>query len=71
MTEHENDHEKIQQIKEAMRAAAMSSGLTNEKLEQAMIEGKGRYQTERQEQKAQRILVFSMRLILKAKSRLL
>lgn len=52
MTEHENDHEKIQQIKEAMRAAAMSSGLTNEKLEQAMIEGKGRYQTERQEQKA-------------------
>lgn len=52
MTEHENDHEKIQQIKEAMRAAAMSSGLTNEKLEQAMIEGKSRYQTERQEQKA-------------------
>lgn len=52
MTEHENDHEKIQQIKEAMRDAAMSSGLTNEKLEQAMIEGKGRYQTERQEQKA-------------------
>lgn len=52
MAENPNDYEKIQQLKEAMRQVAMNSGLTNGQLEVAMVEGKTRYQTERQEQKA-------------------
>lgn len=52
MSENPNDYEKIQQLKEAMRQVAMNSGLTNGQLEVAMVEGKTKYQTERQEQKA-------------------
>jgi len=52
MSENPNDYEKIQELKEAMRQATMNSGLTNEQLEVAMVEGKTKYQNERQEQKA-------------------
>lgn len=50
MTETPSNYDKIEQIKEAMRNMAISSGLTNDELEKAMINGKNKYIGESHEQ---------------------